>query len=286
MISPRAFAKFVFAGCGLALLPTLAAASSPWLPAPGEFYSEFRAGHASVGRVFDNDRNSVGLGAQAIAEERSLASYNEVGWKRNLSLVIAVPAVSRTLRVDSLRQSYTNTGLSDLELGLRYRLLQGPTALAVEADWKAPLGYDRLATPALGSGQQDITGLLLFGAPIAGRGFVQVASGYRYRFELPLDEYLVSGDLAVWVGPLLASGSYDYTQSVGTGDVPEYEIERHELGPRLTYRVDNGLDFFAGSTYTVSGRNQPRIDRYYLGVAVKQTTLNRLQGFLGGTRRP
>jgi hypothetical protein len=43
---------------------------------------------------------------------------------------------------------------------------------------------------------------------------------------------------------------------------------------------------FAGSNYTLSGKNVARTDSYYMGFAVKKTRLNRLQGFLGGMRHP
>ena len=39
--------------------------------------------------------------------------------------------------------SATTTGLEDFRLGLRFGLQQGPTALAAELDWQAPMGYDR-----------------------------------------------------------------------------------------------------------------------------------------------
>jgi hypothetical protein len=116
---------------------------------------------------------------------------------------------------------------------------------------------------------------------------VQVASGYRYRFEKPLDEYAVDADLNLWLGSsMLVSGAYAYARSLGTGDVPEREFMFHEAGPVLTYRVDDRLDVFAGSLYTLAGKNVLRTDHYFVGLAVKRTTLNRLQGFLGGTRRP
>ena len=60
----------------------------------------------------------------------------------------------------------------------------------------------------------------------------------------------------------------------------------HEVGPQLLYRVDDNLDAFAGSLHTASGKNVIHTDQYYVGVAVKRTRLDRLQGFLGGTKRP
>ena len=60
--------------------------------------------------------------------------------------------------------------------------------------------------------------------------------------------------------------------------------------PSLTHlerhRVDDNLDVFAGSWHTVSGKNALRLNTYYVGVTTKRTSLDRLQGFFGGTKRP
>src|SRR6185503_7149808 len=113
------------------------------------------------------------------------------------------------------------------------------------------------------------------------------AAGYRYRFEQPLDEITGSGDLAFWIGSgFLAGGRYDYLKSVGTADTPDQKIENHLVGPRVTYRVDDRLDVFAGSSHTLAAKNAEHQNRYYVGVSFKETSLSRLQGYLGGSRRP
>ena len=52
-------------------------------------------------------------------------------------------------------------------------------------------------------------------------------------------------------------------------------------GPVVLYRVDDGLDVYAGSWSTTAGRNTLRYREVYAGVAFHKTKLNRLQGFLG-----
>jgi hypothetical protein len=280
----RACVPMLMACLASGILPGVASAGA-WLLAPGEYYSEFRGSFRSASTFHDNGGERQAFPGGGLREERELVSYNELGWKKSATFILAIPALSRTVRFD--RSSFTQTGLADINLGLRLKLIGGATAVAVQADWTAPLGYDRDAFPALGSGQQDATGRLLFGTALLGRGFIDVASGYRYRFESPLDELLISGDLGVWIGPsFLAAGHYAYTKSVGTATVPEQEIETHLAGPQLTYRVDDRLDVFAGSTHTASARNALHADRYYVGVALKRTALGPLQGFLGGKRRP
>ena len=186
---------------------------------------------------------------------------------------------------------YTQTGLSDLVTGFKLELLGGATALALTADWKAPLGYNHRLFPALGNGFQEGIGQLELGTEIRPlQAFVQAAGGYRAILDAPddprlqKDEVLASADVGWWLSPsLLISGSYRGRFESSDAALPETV---HEVGPQLLYRVDDNLDAFAGSLHTASGKNVIHTDQYYVGVAVKRTRLDRLQGFLGGTKRP
>jgi hypothetical protein len=278
-----------------ALLGPAVAFADAWLPQPGEHYVEFRAAHGSASQFFDNDGNRQPYLVSAIMEDRQLVSYNEIGWKKNVSLVLAMPGRSITLRSDPLGLTRTATGFSDLLLGLRLKLLGGPTALSLQADWKAPLGYEHTLAPILGDGQQDIAGRLSFGTGIAARGFLELQGGYRYRFEDPLDQIEYAADLGFWVGSsLLIEGRYDGLSSVGedTTFVSQgigafhRRARLHAAGPRVTYRLDDRLDLFAGSRYILSAKNAHDLKEYYAGIALKKSRLNRLQGFLGGKQGP
>ena len=71
---------------------------------------------------------------------------------------------------------------------------------------------------------------------------------------------------------------------MGGGDGTELEVKRLLAGPRVTYRVDERMDVFAGSWHTAGGRNVLHYDLYYCGIAWKNTSLDRLAGALGGTK--
>jgi len=115
---------------------------------------------------------------------------------------------------------------------------------------------------------------------------------------------LAEASLGVWfTNSLLVTGQFrsDWVQSEGdlydnsagtaSGDPARPFVDRHPsdqvlAGERVTYRLDDRLDAFAGSWHTPGGKNALHVDQYYVGIAWKQTKLNRLQGFLGGSRRP
>jgi hypothetical protein len=277
----------------VSMLPLAAVALGPassiagaWLPGQGDFYSEIRATYFSADTYRNADGDRVPLGG--VAEQRELVSYSEFGWWKRGTFVIAIPATSITLRDDSGVFERTETGLSDLLLGMRVGLLDGPAALSIEADWKAPLGYDRRLTPRLGDGQQDLSGLLQFGASLEPvNAFIDLAGGYRYRADDPADQIVARADVGFWVGSsLLVAGRYQGALASGDGETPADETSVHLAGPVFVWRVDEFLDVFAGSVHSAAGENVLHADQFYVGIATRKTRLDRLQGFLGGTRRP
>jgi hypothetical protein len=272
--------------------------AGPWLPAPGEYYTELRGGLFSADTYHNDAGERVALGGEW--EERSLLGTVELGWKKNVSVVMAAPFISAT-RLDAVG-STTSTGLEDLRLGLRFGLRQGPTALAAELDWRTPLGYNResslFADSLHGGGFQQLSLSLLFGRPIAKRGFLQLGAGVgsyssssdgkdgRSAADLSSIPFLASADVGLWLKPSLLLGArYSGLITLSHGDLaPERTL--HLAGPALMWRVDERLDLTAGSWSTAIAKNSLHYDQVYVALTFKQTRLNRLQGFLGGTKAP
>lgn len=303
-------------------IPLLVASSTvvhagPWSLAPGEFYTEIRSGWFSSDTYHDQDGNRRFLAGGGLWEQRGLLSYTEFGWKPRLSFVLGIPveSVSRRFGAASPQTLPTTTGIGDGLVGLRYRLTNGRSAAALELGWKPPFGYERerflshtdsvlagdtngdgdsldanvarqIGSPVLGDGQQDVTLSLLFGRAVR-RGFVQVGGGYRYRFEEPKDQIVLSADLGLWVTrSVLLAGRYEGVMAAGDGDRPTDEPEHHRVGPMLVYRVDDHMDLFVATMHTAAATNALHTDEVHVGFAFRQTKLNRLQGFLGGTAAP
>jgi hypothetical protein len=301
------------------------AQAGPWLPGPGEYYTELRGGLFSADTYRNSTGDRIALGGKW--EERSILSTIELGWKKRLSVVIAAPFISAT-RQDPVGDT-TSTGLEDFRFGLRYGLLQGPTALAAEFDWQTPLGYSRRASlfsdSLRGGGLQQLSLSLLLGKSLAKRGFLQLGTGVGYRFltirPTPVDtsvidkvtvtpprtwrrdvalpdwrqpdgvthwscDFKTSADAGFWVTrSILVGGRWSGTFNLGHGVfAPEQNTQL--LGPVVVWRVDDRLDLTAGSWSTAMAKNSLHYDQVYVAVAFKQTRLNRLQGFLGGTKAP
>lgn len=270
-----------------ALLPTVASAG-PWLPMPGEYYTEFSVTHGSSNSFFDVEGVKHPYNFGVLSESREFTSYNEIGWKKRVSLALSIPVRSVSLRSDLPGVEGTQTGLADLLIGLRAKLKDGETAVAFEAAWQTPMGYYRDAFPALGAGVQNLGGRVVFGTGIPTiQGFLELGFGYVYRSEEALDRMIHNANLGVWATPsLLVSARYLGSNYVGSSAKSALESDSFHLGPEIRYRLDDRMDVFGGASYTLAGRNADRTDEYFVGFAVKRTRLDRLQGYLGGKHRP
>jgi hypothetical protein len=278
--------------------------AGPWIPAPGEYYSEISGYRGVADTYYDSEGARFAMPSGGVFERRSLSAYTEFGWKQRLTFIVAAPVVSQTHRIDDIHR--TQTGFGDALVGFRFALARGARALAVEVELQAPLGYqadDRhqlgaspdsqlahqlVDVPSPGSGRQEATAWLLAGSrtPFV-TGFAQAGAGYRYRERELADQIALSADVGVWVSnSWLIAGRYSGALSNGTGDTLLDEQSEHVVGPEVRVRVDDRLDVFFGSRHVASGKNVTHSDGYYMGFAFKQTRLDRLQGFLGGTRRP
>jgi hypothetical protein len=274
-----------------------AAVAGPWALAPGEYFTELRGSFYSSNSFYDDNGDRILPGG--LYEQRALSSYTELGWKKRWSVQLSLPALSNTVR-DDAGATATSSGLGDFGLGFRYSLANGASATAVQLGWTAPAGYNSNLAPGLGSGLQRLEASLETGRPMGRNGFVQAGAGYAYDYlsigsrstdpadhaskRKWADHVLAHGALGFWTGRLLVAGLYQGEFATQSGF--DTETTSHLAGPRLTYRVDERLDAFAGSWHTPGGENVRHVDQFYAGVVWKSTKLGRLQGFLGGDKRP
>ena len=312
MRAPTAMLWTVFALPLLLLTPARARAGA-WILAPGQRATELRTEAFTADSYHDLDGNRLPLHGGGLSERRALVMTSEFGWKPRMSVLLSVPAVNVVRRTGDGAFERAETGLGDLVFGLR-RVIAGGGAsvLSIEAALKAPLGYNadlaprdslgrRLTVagdtaslavpdvaqlaPTLGIAQQDAQATLNFGTALFGRAFLDLAAGYRYRAQWPADQAIGAADLGIWIGPsLLVGGRYRGEIAVGEGKSPADKIDLHLAGPLLLYRVHDSIDLVAGSVHTASARNALHFDAVYVSLALKQSGLHRLQGFLGDSR--
>ena len=292
-IAIRALALAAFA-----LAAPAAALAGPWVMPPGDFVSEVRAGYYTTATFYDNDGERPDLPGGSKAEARGVRWTTELGWKKFASVRFELPFESQTLRIGpDVQPEVTRTGLSDLLVGFNVNLKGGPTAVALEANWKAPLGYNKDLPLPLGNGHQEAIGFLHVGTTVpAFNGFIEAAGGYRAVIDShdnptdPNNQTLATADAGFWLGnSLLVSGAYRgrfEADDTGSGSLTAATTAtEHLVGPQLTYRVDDYLDVFFGSLHTASGKNVLHRNVFYVGITTHKTHYDRLRGFVGNKQR-
>ena len=102
-------------------------ASSPWVLGKGEFHSDFLGSFYSSDTYHDDTGERPDLGATY--ETRRVMNSTQLGWRSKWTFRFDVPFESNTFQEPGT-EGTTQTGLSDLLLGVRYGLMSGPTAMA------------------------------------------------------------------------------------------------------------------------------------------------------------
>ncbi len=113
--------------------------------------------------------------------------YFEHGLKDDLTF-FATGAFS-DLENTSDGQTTSGSGIGDVDVGLRYRLIDGPVIVSVQGLFKAPYLYSDDSELPLGNGQEDFEGKLLFGKSFGALGYGGLELGYRVRTDDPVDEF-------------------------------------------------------------------------------------------------
>ena len=107
-----------------------------------------------------------------------------------------------------------------------------------------------------------------------------------YASEVNNVPFLASADLGWWLGhSILVAGRYAGTSAIAHGDSLPARTQ-HRLGACVLFRVDDHLDLVAGGWSTVASKNVLAGNQFYVALNFKNTKLDRLQGFLGGTKAP
>ncbi len=142
----------------------------------------------------------------------------------------------------------SGTGIGDVDVGLRYRLIDGPVIVSVQGLFKAPYLYSEDAELPLGNGQEDFEGKLLFGKSFGKLGYGGLEVGYRVRTEDPVDEFrfLVEYGIDVNEKTYLRT-KLDGIHAAGSTDLDDTGLAAAALNPQLPLEFDLGrVEYTAG----------------------------------------
>lgn len=209
----------------------------------------------------------------------------------------------------------SHLGSTPMSIGLRWTAPMGTNHQFKPGVNTTPgTAGDAGANDAYALGLQSLQADVAVGGSAGKRAYWALQGGYRYRYSTIggrtksgsrrdtlmserrwQDALLAQAELGIWLSrSVLLTGQFHADMSVDQGDLydgiyttgssSEFETKRMLAGPRVTYRVDDKLDAFAGSWHTPGGRNTLHTDQYYAGIAWKSTKLDRLAGLLGSSK--
>ena len=172
--------------------------------------------------------------------------YLEHGLKDNLTFFATGSFSDLENRSDGVETS--DSGIGDIDVGLRYRLVDGPVIVSVQGLFKAPYLYDEDSELPLGNGQEDFEGKLLFGKSFGDLGYGGVEVGYRVRTDDPVDEFR----FLVEYGFDLSDRTYLRTKLDGIHAAGSSDIEAGVITPPA-------IDIGGNTPFTVGAALNPQL---------------------------
>jgi len=185
--------------------------------------------------------------------------YWEYGIEDNLTFFATGSLSDLENRSDGVETS--GTGVGDIDVGLRYRLIDGPVIVSVQGLFKAPYLYDEDSELPLGNGQEDFEGKILFGKSFGAFGYAGLEAGYRFRTEDPVDEFRILVEygfdlnekvyLRTKLDNIIAAQSSDAVNTVGIDNGLGPLTNTATLNPQLPLEFDLGrLEYTAGYKFS------------------------------------
>jgi hypothetical protein len=245
--------------------------------------------------------------------DRNISAYIEYGLLERLTLVATLPYKrlvyteerefrrSDTNTTETLTQDEIRSGLADLELRLRWRLLRNPAVVSLALGGKFPLGYDidqdsigsldsgglglgpspvdgagADSKVPLGTGEKDIDMRLLVGKSLYPfPGYLTSTVGYRKRGGAFSDEFFYGLEAGVTYKRLLVKGVVEGMRTMGNcgamgqgGLVGDQDILK--VAPGLIWSLSKHLEIGADLFHIAAGCNTAAGTTYAVGLAFKR----------------
>ena len=228
-----------------------------WTLEKGKVYNKLAVNYFEADETF-------GTGQDGFEEftDFTLNYYVEAGITDRLTFISQVPLRRSTNEVVGDRTD--NTGIGDIDLGLRYNFVNSGWVFSGQALYKAPFLYDEDDDLPLGNGQSDFEFRLLLGRSLYPYGYFGVEAAYRFRAEDPSDEirYLVEygfdltskAYLRAKLDIIDAVDDTDVIVSDGSPQFPNaFDLTRYEAS--AGYKFNDQSSFEVTYTGSISGDN-------------------------------
>ncbi|ABQ25757.1 hypothetical protein [Geotalea uraniireducens] len=253
-----------------------ASLAGAWTAKQHAFYEKLAFNYYYSHETFDSSGNRNGTPNNGKFTDYDICNYFEYGLFDNLTVINSL--AYKWLENDNNLARTKGYGLGDVDLGLRYKLLDSEKIgiVATQLLVKIPGTYDKKDPLPLGNGQFDTEIRLLYGRSLYPLipGYGNVEFGYRWRAEGPSDEirYLVEFGVDV-TRDFYTRAKLDGTLSVDNGKkldgsgnptaTNNFDLGKLDLtvgykvtpawGVEISYRPDiYGQNIAAGANYSLA----------------------------------
>lgn len=165
----------------LTLLPTAAYAGA-WTAKQGDTYLKGAVNYFDTDSRFGDE-----LPGFENFQDINFNIYLEHGLRDDLTFFAT--SAFKDIEQTTSGETVSNSGIGDVDVGLRYNLTNEPAVISIQGLAKLPYLYSETADLPLGNGQIDLEGKVLVGKSFGSAGYVGLEAGYRYRAEDPVDEF-------------------------------------------------------------------------------------------------
>jgi hypothetical protein len=191
-----------------------------WTAKQNAFYEKLAFNYYYSHETFNSSGSRGGTANNGKFSDYNLSNYFEYGLFDRLTAINSL--TYKWVENEDNSNRTTARGLGDVDLGLRYKLLDSDKAgiVSTQVLVKIPGAYDKNDQLPLGNGQYDTEVKLLYGRSLYPLipGYGNLEAGYRWRAQEPSDEvrYLVEFGLDI-TKTLYARAKLDGTLSVDNG---------------------------------------------------------------------
>lgn len=248
-----------------------------WSQAKGHYYAKSSGIFYRTDQVFDEmgKRRPLGIDHDRFEAAQGFF-YLEYGLRDRMTLLTQVGGGQLRAQNDLLLKE--TTGIGDLELGLKYQLVDRPVVVSPYLSLKLPTGYHRAYDPPLGTGKVDLEARLLLGRSLFPLPlYLGTEAGYRrrggqfsdqvsYAFEVGGSQQRVFAKVYV-EGKETLSGNQESSGEVGLPQVSEGDLAKAGVNLALKLAGSVWVDLLAEGIF--AGDNVGAGRSWGLGLAYR-----------------
>ena len=297
-------AMYLLLGFFLYLLMGNDLTAGAWTQKAGGYYFKIETSYLKATKELNHNGDELNILEEqfiyndASFRDISIRAYGEYGLFNNLTLIGKLPFKIYTTQyfLDDLYSqgevARSTTGLADLDVALKYGLLNQPMAISVQGGVKLPLGYEKHPDnegPRLGTGEIDFEGMLLLGQSLHPLPmYASAGIGYRVRGGPLHDEIIYNFEtgytLEKWFfkiyfdgikntesPPDLYGGEIQLPIAGGGGVLPDLLVgdqDINQISFSVSYAFQKGMSIEATIYDVLSGKNTISGQTFSLGLAI------------------